>query len=290
MTKENQQIARKLTTRRGLIVSNAKAIVAITAGVVAANLTNVSSAQAHDGRGGWWSGWWNGHGGHDDHGGHHGGGHSGGGQGGTPCFLRGTKIRTADGERSVEELAIGDRLPTALAGTRPIQWIGSWRHNRKPNGAWQRFAQPVRIARSALAPNVPHADLYVTQGHALFIDGVLIAAGSLVNGSTIVLDQAEQFDELEYFHIKLASHDVIFAEGAACETLLRLPETATDFTADAGCDVVAETRDESCAPVVCNSPSSEIRSRIRSMFSPVLGPQKIDLIRARLEQNAMALS
>lgn len=44
---------------------------------------------------------------------------------------------------------------------------------RKP---WVEDARPVRIARSALAPNVPSADLLVTRGHALLIDGVLIPA------------------------------------------------------------------------------------------------------------------
>ena len=33
---------------------------------------------------------------------------------------------------------------------------------------------PVRIARSALAPGVPQADLYVTGWHALFVDGLLM--------------------------------------------------------------------------------------------------------------------
>jgi hypothetical protein len=274
MIEETRDRTRMLTSRRSLIVTNVKAIAAITAGVIAAT---VAPARAHDG--------W----GHDRGGGHrgHGGGHGGHG-GGVPCFLRGTKIRTVDGERRIEDLAIGDLLPTALAGTLPVQWIGSWRRNKKSNEAWQRFARPVRIARSALAPDVPHTDLYVTQRHALFIDGALLAAGSLINGTTIVLDHAEQLDQLEYFHIKLASHSVIYAEGAPCETLLWMPENASGFAADAGHHGVAEG--ERCAPVLCDGPRSQIRSRIRSMLSPVLGPQKIDLIRARLEENAMALS
>jgi Hint domain len=45
--------------------------------------------------------------------------------------------------------------------------------------------------RSALGPNVPHADLYLSQQHAIFPDGVLVRAGSLVNGSTITLYHAE---------------------------------------------------------------------------------------------------
>ena len=43
---------------------------------------------------------------------------------------------------------------------------------------------PIRITRSALGDDVPHADLYVTQTHAVLVDGVLVEAGNLVNGNT----------------------------------------------------------------------------------------------------------
>jgi hypothetical protein len=143
------------------------------------------------------------------------------------CFLKGTKIRTITGERAVEDLAIGDLLPTHSNGVRPIQWIGRYQLTRSDaSKSWERDAGPVRVARSALAPNVPHADLYVSQQHGLFIDGVLVRAESLVNGATIVLHDAGDVTELEYYHIKLQSHDVIYAEGAPCETLA---ESAVHF-------------------------------------------------------------
>ena len=86
-----------------------------------------------------------------------------GGSGGGNCFLKGTSILTANGERRIEDLAIGDLLPTMFGGLRPIQWIGRYpRKKSDPSKPWVKDALPVRIARSALAPNVPHADLYVT--------------------------------------------------------------------------------------------------------------------------------
>jgi hypothetical protein len=42
------------------------------------------------------------------------------------CFLKGTKIRAAEGERKIEDLKIGDLLPTMFGGLRPIQWIGRY--------------------------------------------------------------------------------------------------------------------------------------------------------------------
>ena len=90
-------------------------------------------------------------------------------------------------------------------------------------------ALPVRIARSALSPDVPHTDLYVTGYHSLLIDGVLVPAEMLINGVTATSCEAREYDQLEYFHIKLESHDVIYAEGAPVETLLTVDEFAVNF-------------------------------------------------------------
>ena len=48
--------------------------------------------------------------------------------------------------------------------------------------------------------------------------GVLVEAKDLVNDVSIV--QAEQVDDVEYFHIELDTHDVILAEGALSETFV----------------------------------------------------------------------
>src|SRR5579871_6456042 len=101
------------------------------------------------------------------------------------CFQKGTKIATVLGERNVEDLGVGDLLPTVFGGAQPIQWIGRFRRTKAKGQAWAAHARPIRIAKSALAPDVPRDDLYVTARHALFIDGVLITAQRLVNGSTI---------------------------------------------------------------------------------------------------------
>jgi hypothetical protein len=189
----------------------------------------------------------------------------------------------------VEDLVAGDLLPTVFAGIRPVRWVGSWRFTKSsPDACWSAPLRPVRIARSALAPDVPHADLYVTQGHALLVDGVLVPAGNLLNGRTIVLDPAADIDELEYFHVELATHDVIYAEGAPTETLLRIPDTASSFVARLRSAALGEAQNGSCAPVLCRGRRSQIiMSRIRSAITPLVGPQKIDLIRARLQQQAM---
>jgi hypothetical protein len=215
------------------------------------------------------------------------------GRGGHHCFLRGTAIRTAGGNRKVEDLAIGDLLPTMFGGMRPIQWIGRYRFKKSdPSKPWVKEALPFRIARSALAPNVPHSDLYVTQGHGLFIDGVLVWAGSLNNGTTITLYEARELNELEFFHIKLESHDVIYAEGAPCETLLKVTENSVNF-AEYFRRYGAPTSDEvPCVPVLslCGGRSA-LKSRFRSAISPWFDQrQTIDVIRDRLEERGIILS
>ena len=163
-----------------------------------------------------------------DHGDH--GNHGGQRSGGSNCFLKGTKIRTAEGERKIEDLALGDLLPTMFGGLRPIQWIGRYSFKKSdPSKSWVKDALPVRIARSALAPNVPHTDLYLTGGHSLLIDGVLVPAELLINGTTITRDEAREYDELEYIHVKLESHDVVYAEGVPAETLINVQESAVNF-------------------------------------------------------------
>jgi hypothetical protein len=98
------------------------------------------------------------------------------------CLLRGTNVRTTTGQRKIEDLAIGDLLPTVFDGVRPIQRIGRYPIKKSdPSRPWVKAALSVRVARSAFAPDIPHADLFVTGAHALLIDGVLIPAANLVN-------------------------------------------------------------------------------------------------------------
>jgi hypothetical protein len=207
------------------------------------------------------------------------------------CFLKGTRIQTADGPRRVEDLAIGDLLPTKFGGVRPIQWIGKYPYRKSdPSKPWAKAVRPVRIARSAIEQNVPHADLYVTRAHALYIDGILVPAGSLINDTTIQLCGGYEHDELEFYHVKLETHDVIYAEGAEVETLLRVDEAAVnfaDYLRRYGSAVKEET---TCAPLILNGARQEIKSRLRSAISPWYDLRNhADVIRDQLEHRGMAL-
>lgn len=215
----------------------------------------------------------------------------GGGKGGgvsSNCFLRGTKIQTAEGEREIENLAIGDLLPTMSGGLRPVQWIGRYTARKSdPSKPWVEDALPVRIARSALAPNVPHADLCVTALHGVLIDGVLVPAEALINGATIARYEPEG-DEMEFFHIKLESHDVIYAEGVPAETLLHVDESFVNF-AEYLRQYGTPADEARCAPYVhVQGGRAELMSRFRSALSPWIDfRNEADVVRDRLEEGAI---
>lgn len=153
-------------------------------------------------------------------GGHGGGGHGGGGGsdgGGAKCLLRGSRIATPTGDTCVEELKIGDLVKTASGENKAIRWIG--RQAFKNAGAsWVESVMPVRISQGALAAGIPNRDLYVSPGHAIYANGVLIRAKDLVNHSSIVPGLPASTSTLEYYNILLDTHDAVLANGMPVET------------------------------------------------------------------------
>ena len=208
------------------------------------------------------------------------------------CFLKGTRIQTAEGGREVENLAIGDLLPTKFGGMRPIQWIGRYpRRKSDPAKGWAKDAMPIRIERSALAPGVPNADLYVTERHCLYIDGVLAPAALLINGTTITRFDAREHDVLEYFHVKFETHDVIFAEGVPVETLLIVDESAVNFAEYFRMYGQPRTEMDRCAPLVPVGGQAELTSRLRSAISPWFDRRdQVDVVRDRLEERGALIA
>jgi hypothetical protein len=133
------------------------------------------------------------------------------------CFAAGTLIATPDGERPVETLAIGDTVTTADGDVRTVRWIG--RQTIVTAFADTMRALPVRIAAGALGEALPRRDLTLSPDHALLIDGVLVQAGALVDG-LLVTRVAAPGPRFTYFHIELADHALILAEGVPAETFV----------------------------------------------------------------------
>ncbi|MGH1424639.1 MAG: Hint domain-containing protein [Pseudooceanicola sp.] len=135
-------------------------------------------------------------------------------------FTRGTRITLASGRQAkIEDLQVGDRVLTRDDGVQEIRWIG-----QSTVRAVGQFA-PIIISAGTL--NNEH-DLIVSPDHRLFIyqredalgagrHEVLVRARHLVNGDSIV-QQDGGF--VEYFQLLFDSHQIIYAEGIAAESLL----------------------------------------------------------------------
>jgi hypothetical protein len=256
------------------------------AGVLSgAALSRISSATAHERHFGFWRRDDDDH--HHGHHDHH---------DAPSCFLEGTRILTPQGERKIEDLRRGDRVVTFGGQAAPVEWVGTCRYRRAPKQEWESAVMPVRIARGALAPDVPRADLFLSQEHCLLLDGGLIRVGDLVNGMTIALAPCHERSELEYLHVKLANHTAIYAEGAAAETLLLNAISAVKIDA-----LVDDERlrgvsldEQPCAPVysdVVFGGRRRVLSHVRSAISPWVdrrGP--FERIRDRLWDRAEDLA
>jgi T5SS/PEP-CTERM-associated repeat protein len=133
------------------------------------------------------------------------------------CYAAGTLIATPQGERPVEALCIGDPVLTASGQVRTVRWIGYRRYSGRFI-AKNPGVRPIRIAAGALGDDLPRRDLVVSPKHAMLLDGVLVPAWVLVNGSSIV--QLSEVTDIHYRHVELDSHDVILADGAPSETFV----------------------------------------------------------------------
>ncbi|NNE53859.1 MAG: Hint domain-containing protein [Sulfitobacter sp.] len=135
-------------------------------------------------------------------------------------FTRGTHITLASGEqRRIEDLKVGNRILTRDDGVQEIRWIGETTVR-----AVGEFA-PIKIQAGTL--NNAH-DLIVSPDHRLFIyqrrdevgagrSELLVKARHLVNGYTVTVQQGGFVD---YFQLLFDSHQIIYAEGIAAETML----------------------------------------------------------------------
>jgi hypothetical protein len=121
---------------------------------------------------------------------------------------------------------------TASGEQMPILWIGSRRYVLPTSGLGREHYLPVKISQDALADNVPKRDLYVSGNHAMYVDGTLIPASSLVNGSTIAV--SETVRDVVYYHVELSRHALVVAEGAPSESYLERGDNRAFFANAAG--------------------------------------------------------
>jgi Hint domain len=181
------------------------------------------------------------------------------------CFATGTLILTEHGDVPVEALRAGDLVRTLLADAmQPLTWVGhrrvNCRRHPRPQQVW-----PVRIAAGAFGKCQPGRDLFLSPDHAVYSDGVLIPVRFLINGSTIA---QVPVDEVTYWHLELARHDVLLAEGMPAESYLdinhRLSFANSRGPVELHPDFVAHRWEaQGCAPLVLTGPAlASVRDRL----------------------------
>jgi len=135
-----------------------------------------------------------------------------------------------------------------------IAWIG-WRELDVSDPQ----ARPIRVRAHSFGFGQPARDLFLSPDHAVYRNEVLIPIKALVNGSSIA---AATVASITYFHVLLERHDVILAEGLACESLLDITDPVTFANAETAPPSLAFL--SPFAPIVTQGPVVElVRARIR---------------------------
>ena len=133
------------------------------------------------------------------------------------CFMPGTMIMTPCGEVQVETIVRGAYVTTTDGRAEKVSWIG--RQTVDTRFADPLRVLPVRIKAAALGDNVPSRDLLLSPDHAILVGDVLIQAGALVNGTSIVTETNVPLT-FTYYHVELEDHSLILAENVPAETFI----------------------------------------------------------------------
>jgi hypothetical protein len=178
----------------------------------------------------------------------------------TACFASGTSILTPGGARAVETLRAGEMVLTASGRLAPVRWVGhrrtDLRRHTRPHDV-----MPVRVTQGAFGPSRPSKDLVLSPDHAVLVDGALIPIRHLINGGSI---RQEKRASVTYWHIELDRHDVVLAEGLACETYLDTGNRAA-FEGEAAVQLHpafarAVWAEAGCAPILTDPADAALRA------------------------------
>lgn len=146
------------------------------------------------------------------------------------CFAAGTMIAVAEGgARPIETLAPGDLVLTADHGPRPVRWLEHHAINAA-SLARNPHVRPIRISAGALGQGLPDAPLVVSPQHRILVRSkivqrmfgqseVLLPAKFLRGVTGVETDPRD--GGVDYYHVVMDRHEVLFANGVGAESLYR---------------------------------------------------------------------
>lgn len=143
------------------------------------------------------------------------------------CFESATMIKTWCGVKKAKDIAVGDMVLTRDHGYQAVRWIGKRQLTEMELQSNPKLC-PVRIMQGSFGNGLPKRDLVVSRQHRMLVQSkiaermfgsseVLIPAIKLTELPGIFVD--ETFESLGYVHLLFDQHEIIYAEGAATESL-----------------------------------------------------------------------
>lgn len=171
-----------------------------------------------------------------------------------PCFLAGTLIDTPLGPRPVETLAPGALVDTLDHGPMPVRWSGQ--SDVFASGS----LAPVAIPQGALGNR---RRLLISPNHRVFLRSiladlhfghheVLVPAKALVGIAGIT---RLPMPRARYVHLLLESHEMLFSEGIASESLFPGEMAMEALDAEARAALRSAHPDLDNRPMVLNRPA-----------------------------------
>jgi len=162
------------------------------------------------------------------------------------CFTSDALIDTPNGPVAAGHLQIGDLVET-LNGPKPVKWVGRRSVSAEEMRTNDVF-HPVHISKGAFGNSLPTADLRVSKQHRMQVSSPIAAR---MFGDCDILVPAVRLTKLpgvytvpdagalEYVHILLEDHEIVYAHGCPAETLLLGPQAWSALTEDAQTELLA---------------------------------------------------
>lgn len=142
------------------------------------------------------------------------------------CFDASTRISTAQGERPIGSLVVGDLVITVDNGLQPVRWIS---HSVRNWDTKPHKDKPILFSAGSLGAGLPRRNLMVSPQHRMLIkdsicdEGVFIPAKKLTDMKGV--RQMTGRRNVDYVHIMFDAHQVVLAEGAPSESFYPGPSS-----------------------------------------------------------------